>query len=114
MGNLADYQRVGDLLGQIHHFSTGIYAKQLHLPANHIVTSHAHKYGHLSILASGTVVVDVDGVRKEYTGPACIEIQENAVHRVFAKTNAVWFCVHATEATSADEVDAVLIAEGKA
>ena len=105
---------VGDFLGQTHHFSDGVYAKQMTLPAGHVVGSHAHQYSHLSVLASGNVIVEVDGTPTEYFGPSCIEIKAGCEHKVFAKTDAVWFCIHATEATNADEVDAVLIAEGKA
>ena len=105
---------VGDFLGQMHHFSSGVYAKQMQIPAGYVVGSHAHKYSHLSILASGSVIVEADGVPQEFTGPACIEIKADCEHKVFAKTDAVWFCVHATDATCADEVDEVLIAEGKA
>lgn len=107
-------ENLGDFLDQVHHFSSGVYAKQMMIPAGYVVGSHAHKYSHLSILASGEVIVEVDGVPKEFTGPACIEIKAGCEHKVFAKTNAVWFCVHATEATCADEVDEVLISEGKA
>lgn len=107
-------ENVGDFLGQLHHFSSGVYAKQMQIPAGHVVGSHAHKYSHLSILASGSVIVEVDGVLQDHTGPTCIEIKAGSEHKVFAKTDAVWFCVHATDATCADEVDEVLIAEGKA
>jgi quercetin dioxygenase-like cupin family protein len=107
-------ENVGDFLGQMHHFSSGVYAKQMMIPAGHFVGSHAHQYSHLSVLANGDVIVEVDGVPMEYSGPTCIEIKAGCEHKVFAKTDAVWFCIHATEATNADEVDAVLIAEGKA
>jgi mannose-6-phosphate isomerase-like protein (cupin superfamily) len=105
---------VGDFLGQTHHFSSGVYAKQMLIPAGHVVGSHAHQYSHLSVLASGDIILEVDNVATEFSGPACIEIKAGCEHKVFAKTDAVWFCIHATEATNADEVDAVLIAEGKA
>ena len=107
-------ENLGDFLDQVHHFSSGVYAKQMMIPAGYIVGSHAHKYDHLSVLASGDVTVEVDGVAKDYTGPACIEIKAGKEHKVLAKTNAVWFCIHATEATCADEVDDVLIAEATA
>lgn len=107
-------ESVGDFLGQIHHFSDGVYAKQMHIPAGFMVGAHAHQYSHLSVLAKGDVIVEVDGVAHELTGPACLEIKAGCEHRVFAKTDAVWFCVHATSATCADDVDAVLIREGRA
>ena len=106
-------ENVGDFLEQVHHFSDGIYAKQMVIPAGHIVGSHAHAYSHLSVLASGDVVVDANGVLTDYVGPACIEIKAGVEHRVFAKTNAVWFCIHATEETDVNKIDEVLVTKGE-
>lgn len=92
-----------------HHFSDGLYAKQMVLLKNHFAITHAHKYDHLSILASGKVVVEVDGVRGEYTAPACINIRAGQKHTIVSLEDAVWFCVHATEETDADLIDEVLI-----
>jgi quercetin dioxygenase-like cupin family protein len=105
-------ENLGDFLGQMHHFSDGLYAKQVKIPANHVVGQHAHKYSHLSVLAQGKVLVEVDGQQFEYTAPACIEIKANKIHRVFAYTDAVWFCIHATSETDVDAIDQVLVSEG--
>jgi quercetin dioxygenase-like cupin family protein len=102
-------ENVGELLGQVHHFSDGLYAKQIHIPAKHVVTSHSHQYSHLSVLAKGDVLVEVDGVITEYSAPACIEIRAGLHHRVLARTDATWFCIHATDETDADHIDEVLI-----
>lgn len=104
--------QVNDLLGQVHHFSDGIYAKQVFVPANHVVGSHKHKYSHLSVLAKGEVLVEVDGKQTHFIAPACIEISANKEHRVFAITDAVWFCIHATSETDASNIDAVLVDKG--
>jgi len=92
-----------------HHFSDGLYAKQMVLPKDHFAITHAHKYDHLSILASGKVVVDVNGLRTEYVAPACINILADQNHSIIALEDSVWFCVHATDETDADSVDEVLI-----
>ena len=96
-------------LGVVHHFSAGVYAKQMHLPSGHYAVTHAHVYDHLSILASGRVLVVVDGVEQEYKAPACINIQAGKHHEVIALADSVWFCVHATDETDPDKVDKVLI-----
>lgn len=103
---------VGDFLGQVHHFSDGLYAKQMHIPANHVVTSHSHSYSHLSVLAEGDVLVEVEGTFTEYSAPACIEIKAGLRHKVFARTDATWFCIHATEETDAGKIDEVLVKKG--
>lgn len=96
-------------LGVVHHFSDGLYAKEMALPAGHFAVTHAHAYDHLSILAKGYAKVEVDGVVTEYRAPACINIQAGKHHEVVALTDIVWFCVHATDETDPDCIDEVLI-----
>lgn len=94
-----------------HHFSSGVYAKEMHLARSHYAVSHKHKYDHLSILASGVAVVECDNEAKLYTAPACITIKAGVNHKITALDDVVWFCIHATEETDASKVDAVLIQE---
>jgi len=96
-------------LGVVHHFSAGVYAKQMLLPADHFAVSHAHTYDHLSILAKGRVTVEVQGVETQYMAPACITILAGQHHTITAHENSVWFCIHATDETDPANVDEVLI-----
>jgi mannose-6-phosphate isomerase-like protein (cupin superfamily) len=105
-------ENLGDLLGQMHHFSDGLYAKQMRIPAGHVAGTHAHTYSHLNILAQGDVVVVVGDEYFEYSAPACIEIRANTEHKIFAKTDATCFCIHATDETDVEKIDAVLIHKG--
>ena len=93
-----------------HHFGGGMYAKETRIPAGMVLVQHKHNFDHLSILASGTVELLVDGVRSEMTGPSCLTIQANKHHGVKALTDVVWFCCHATDCMDLDHVDEVLIA----
>lgn len=92
-----------------HHFGGGVYAKEAHIPANHLLGKHTHDFDHLSILASGTVELMVDGEVSVVHAPACITIHANKEHLVRAVTDVVWYCVHSTDCTDADKVDQVLI-----
>ena len=100
-------------LGVKHHFSSGVYTKQMMLPKGHFVVSHAHTYDHLSILASGTVIVKTDEGSQVYFAPACITIQKHVNHLITAVEDAHWFCIHATTETDPDKVDEVLIMKEK-
>ena len=92
-----------------HHFSSGVYAKETRIPAGHVLVQHAHKYGHLSILASGSVELLVDGVKSVVDAPACLTIAAGKHHGVKSLTDVVWYCVHATDCTDEDDIDEVLI-----
>jgi quercetin dioxygenase-like cupin family protein len=92
-----------------HHFGDGLYAKQIFICAGQTLIQHQHKFEHLSILASGTVFVTIHGVTKEYTGPTCLNIKANTYHGVVAKTDSIWYCIHATSSTDAQTIDFELI-----
>lgn len=99
-----------------HHFvgqdqARGVYAKELHIPAGFVLWAHHHAYDHLSILVSGKVGLTVDSAYSDLEGPCAITIRAGSEHRLFAYTDAVWFCIHPTDETEPDAVDAALIAE---
>jgi len=94
----------------IHHFGSGVYARQSTLKAGSIVNKHSHTYNHLSILASGKVKLISDkGDAKILTGPCCIEVPANTQHAVEILEDAIWFCIHATEFADVDDLNNVTI-----
>jgi quercetin dioxygenase-like cupin family protein len=95
-----------------HHFSAGVYAKETLIPAGQVLVQHKHKFSHLSILASGSIELMVDGERKIIHAPACLTIEADKHHGVKSLTDVVWYCIHATECTDIDEIDEVLIVPG--
>lgn len=96
----------------VHHFSDGLYAKQMVIPAGFQALQHTHSYSHLSVLAKGRVLVQTDDEVKEFVAPACIEIKAGIHHKIISLEDATWFCIHATDETDAEKVDEVLIARG--
>lgn len=92
-----------------HHFSSGVYAKETRIPAGYVLVQHAHKHDHLSILASGSVEMVVDGVKSIVSAPACLTIAAGKHHGIKSITDVVWYCVHATDCTDENEVDDVLV-----
>lgn len=92
-----------------HHFSSGVYARQMFLPAGHVAQSHRHHFEHLSILAQGEIVLTVNGDTTTYQAPACITIAAHAVHSITAVTDTHWFCIHATQETDAEQIDHNLV-----
>jgi len=93
-----------------HHFSSGVYAKESRIPAGYVLVQHKHEHDHLSILASGSVELMVDGKTSVLHAPACLTIEAGKHHGVRSLTDVVWYCIHATNCTDEHEVDEVLIA----
>jgi len=96
-----------------HHFSDGVYAKQMFIPKGYVAATHKHNFSHLSILAQGQVVVSTNAGSHFYLAPACIEIKAEEHHTIEALQDCVWYCVHATDEKDESKVDAVLISKGK-
>lgn len=94
-----------------HHFSAGLYAKETHIPMGYIGVQHSHKFNHLSILASGSVELTVDGKTTVHNAPSCLTIEANKEHSVLALTDVVWYCIHATDCDDVEKIDEVLIQE---
>jgi len=92
-----------------HHFSTGLYAKEMHLPKGFYALSHAHAYDHFSILAKGKAEVDTGESKAIYTAPVCIEIKAGIHHQITALEDVTWFCIHATNETDIAKIDEVAI-----
>jgi quercetin dioxygenase-like cupin family protein len=96
-----------------HFFIGGTYAKRMIFPKGTIIPSHKHVFDHMSILAQGKAIVDVDGTKTVYDAPAVIEIRKNTIHTVTALERCHWYCIHATEITNPDKIDETLILEKK-
>lgn len=92
-----------------HHFSDGLYAKQMVIPKGYVAGTHEHKYDHLSVLAKGRVRITVNDYNEEHSAPFCINIKKGISHKIEALEDSVWFCIHATEETDVDKIDEVLI-----
>lgn len=95
-----------------HFFAGGVYAKETRIPAGMVLVQHQHRHDHLSLLASGSVELEIDGERSTHTAPTCLKIEAGKHHGVKALTDSVWYCIHATDCTDEDAVDEMLIAPG--
>ena len=104
--NLDSYMNV------THHFSDGLYTKEIPIPKDYMVIQHRHNYSHLSILAKGRVLVHVDDEVKEVVGPACLEIKKGAFHSIKALEDSLWYCIHATDETDLNNMEDVLVKKG--
>lgn len=92
-----------------HHFSDGLYAKEICIDAGQMLMQHKHKYAHLSVLAKGKAVFVKDGDIQIIEAPTCINIVAGENHGVKAITDCIWYCIHATDEKDPSKVDEVLI-----
>ena len=95
--------------GITHHFGGDVYARQGLFKAGESILKHIHTYDHLSILASGKVIVKVDGVDQIITAPHCLVVKAGKEHMVTAIEDSVWFCVHHASSNEVNDLDGVKI-----
>jgi|SRR3974390_2245494 len=99
-----------DQLDVQHHFSSGVYAKQIQIPAGSVIVSHRHHFDHLSILAVGEALIETsDGTHILANGPFVVMIRAGVHHAVKAKTDCTWFCIHAVFGVDPKYIDESLI-----
>lgn len=78
-----------------HHFSAGgVYAREQFLAAGFEVEKHEHDYDHLSYLASGLAMLEIDGELSMLRGPCMLEVKAGKKHRIQALTDITWLCIH--------------------
>jgi hypothetical protein len=83
----------------------GIFLKSTHFRhAGMIAPQHAHRFDHISYVASGAIRIEADGVTLgEFTAPASIVIKAGVMH--FFTTLApdtVILCIHNTDRSGGD------------
>jgi len=93
----------------VHHFGGGVYMKETRIPAGKLLTQHRHKHDHLSILLSGRALLQVNDLETVHEGPCVIRIEAGEEHSVTSLTDIVWFCIHPTNETDPDKVDAEVV-----
>ena len=93
-----------------HHFSSGVYAKETRIPAGLKIQQHSHTFDHMSLLASGRAQVTSNVAKGVFEGPAVIHMPAGTEHEIEALTECSWFCIHATDQTDPDKIDAELVA----
>ena len=61
------------------------------------VAGHKHEFDHVSLLTSGSVMVEVEGYEpKKFVAPTFIVIQKDHMHKFTALENDTnWYCVFA-------------------
>jgi quercetin dioxygenase-like cupin family protein len=83
-----------------------VFVRQMHFKsAGDVEQGHTHPYDHLTLLAKGSVAVEVDGETTEFVAPHMIWIRADRQHKLTALTdNTVAYCVHALREEGTDDI----------
>lgn len=100
------------ILGLVHHFSKGIYARELRMPAGTILTGKIHRTEHLNIMSAGVIRVwsEAEGWR-EIHAPFTFVAKPGTRRIGVVLQDTVWTTIHGTSETDLDKLETELIVE---
>lgn len=78
----------------IHHFSPGIYMREIRIPKGTLLTGKIHKEEHLNILSRGELAVITDQGPKRLLASSVIPSMPGIKRVGFALQDCVWITVH--------------------
>ena len=87
-----------------HYFADGVYAREMIIPANVVLTGAVHKTCHLSILSKGKIQVVSNDEVIELSAPATILAKAGSKRAIHAIEESVWTNIHATNETDIDKI----------
>ena len=86
--------------------ATNLWLRQMHfVKAGDKNEGHEHNYDHMTLLATGSVAVHVNGQTTNFTAPHMIFIKAGRRHYIEAlEDNTIAYCVHALRNKDTEEI----------
>jgi hypothetical protein len=107
--NLLEAEMLGHEQVQIpirHHFSPGVYAREITIPAGTLLTGRIHKFEQLNILSGGEISVLTHEGMKRVKAPFTIVSPPGTKRIAYAHTECTWTTILATGETDPDKIEA--------
>ena len=92
-----------------HHFSDGMYARELFIPAGTVVVGALHKSQHLYMVVKGKCKVSSQYETVEIEAPYIGETIPGTKRVIYSETDCVWIGFFPTQLTDIDEIEAAFI-----
>jgi len=95
----------------VHHFAPGLYAREMRLPKGAFISSRVHKFPGLSILSKGSMALYMeDGTTQIVREGFHIVAPAGARRAAIALEDVVWTCMHPTDETDLEKIEAQVTA----
>lgn len=93
-----------------HHFSRGVYARELFIPKGTTLVGKIHKFSQVNIVSKGDIsVLTEDGIKRLKAGDHIVSAP--GIKRAgYAHEDTIWTTVHGTHETDLDKLEDELIA----
>lgn len=93
-----------------HHFSPGLYLREIFMPAGTVVIGKIHKTEHFNILVKGACLIIHDDYRREELRAPAVFVSKAGVQKVlYILEDMIWMTTHVTEETDMGKLEELLI-----
>lgn len=89
-----------------HYFSPGVYAREITIPADTILTGRIHKYAQLNILSGGEISVSTDQGMQRVKAPFTVVSPPGTKRIAYAHTECTWTTILATDEQDPEVIEA--------
>lgn len=104
---------IDDLCPVKHHFSQGVYAREMFIPKGTVLTGKIHKYEQLNIMSQGELsVLTEDGI-KRVKAPFTIVSPPGTKRVAYAHEDTIWTTIHGTDETDLEKLEAHFVAQSE-
>ena len=94
----------------VEHFTDGLYARELFMPAGTVITSKIHNSNHMTFVMFGLAkVVDEFNGTQYIKGPCFFKTPRGMKRALYIMEDSLWVTVHATAATDSKSAEEDLI-----
>ena len=94
-----------------HYFAPGVYAREMWMPKNCLITGKIHMTEHLNMLSQGKVSVSNKGDSITMEAPYTFVSPVGTKRAIYAHEDSTWTTIHATDLQDPEEIEAEIIAE---
>lgn len=97
-----------------HHFSKGVYAREIFIPKGTVLVGKIHKHENLNIISQGDISVLTENGMERLKAPFTLVSPPGTKRAGFAHEDTVWLSIHGTDETDVDKIELEFIAQNEA
>lgn len=94
-----------------HHFGTGVYGRELFIPAGQVIVSKIHRGKTMNIITEGVISVISEQGFHTYEAPYVFVSDPYTKRVVISHEDTVWVTAHGTNKTDLKEIEEEIIAK---
>lgn len=93
-----------------HHFSPGLYLREIFMPAGTVVIGRVHKTEHFNILVQGSCAIVHDDFRREILQAPMVFVSKAGVQKALCiLEDMIWLTTHVSEETDLSKLETLLV-----